>query len=331
MPSAIPFVAIGGGGWGGVLMLADIRVVCGALALAIAAVAAPAAAAAPTPHPFGHWIDGTTPAEPQTQVQRFDRDTFVIRQSVRTNFEAPFLYLLFGRNRALLIDTGAGGLAIRPTVDRVIADWLAARHRKSIALVVAHSHSHGDHHQGDSEFAGRPDTVVVGLKPEDVARFFGVAHWPDDIASFDLGGRKLAIIPTPGHEPAHIMVWDPRSHLLFSGDMLYAGRLYVPTDQFATYVASADRVAAFASAHKIAMLLGAHIEMTTTPGKDYAMEAPAHPAEHPLELPASAPARLQAAVHAMQDAPVIGNQGDFIIYPRPPQPRPGAAPPAAAR
>jgi len=92
------------------------------------------------------------------QVQRYDDDTYVIRQSIRTNFEGPFLYLLFGSDRAFLIDTGAGGLEVRPTIDRVIAEW-AARHRRiSIHLVVSHSHSHGDHHQGDAEFQDRPDT-----------------------------------------------------------------------------------------------------------------------------------------------------------------------------
>lgn len=289
------------------------------LALTAAFLAGPATAN--DPHPFAHWIDGTTAAEPQTQVQRYDADTYVIRQSVRTNFEAPFLYLLFGRDRALLIDTGAGGLKIRPTVDAVIARWLASHGRTSIPLVVAHSHSHGDHRQGDSEFATRPDTTVVGLKPEDVARFFGITHWPDDIATFDLGGRVLSIIPTPGHEAAHIMVYDPRTRLLFSGDMLYPGRLYVPTDQFPAFVVSTNRVATFARTHPIAMLLGAHIEMTDTPGKDYAMEAPAHPHEHPLELPTSAITRLQGAVRGMASAPVISNQGDFILFPRPPKPQ----------
>lgn len=291
------------------------------LALVVAAAVGITPASASS-HNFTHWIDGTTRVEPLTQVQRYDPDTYVIRQSVKTNFEAPFLYLLFGHDRALLIDSGAGGLAIRPAVDALIAEWLASHHRSSISLVVAHSHSHGDHHQGDGEFISRPDTTVVGLKSEEVASFFGVAHWPDNIATYDLGGRALSIIPTPGHEAAHIMVYDPRTMLLFSGDMLYPGRLYVSTDQFATYIASADRVAAFAKAHKIAMLLGAHIEMTNTPGKDYAMEAPAHPDEHPLELPASAVGRLQAAVHSMAFAPVLGNEGDFIIYPRPPRPRP---------
>lgn len=303
-------------------MSASRRMAGGPVALALLAAALTAPAAAKGPQRFAPWINGTTASEPTTQVQRYDTDTFVIRQSVRTNFEAPFLYLLFGRDRAILIDSGAGGLSIRPAVDAVIAEWLAAHGRKSIPLVVAHSHGHGDHHQGDSEFAARPDTTVIGLKPEDVARFFKVARWPDDIATYDLGGRALSIIPTPGHEAAHIMIYDPRTRLLFSGDMLYAGRLYVRTDEFPTFVASADRLANFARAHPIAMLLGAHIEMTTTPGKDYAMEAPTHPGEHPLELPVSAIARLQRAVHAMTGEPKLSNQGDFIVYPRPPQPRP---------
>lgn len=281
------------------------------------AIATPANAAGPG---FRPWINGTAPSEPQTQVQGIDADTFVIRQSVRTNFEAPFLYLLFGTDRALLLDTGAGGLTIRPTVDALIAGWLTSHHRSSIPLTVAHFHSHGDHHQGDADFAGRPDTTLVGLKPEQVAATFGITRWPVDTATYDLGGRALSIIPTPGHEPAHIMVHDRRTRLLFSGDMLYAGRLYVPTDQFATFIASADRLVAFARTHRIDAVLGTHIEMTTTPGKDYGFEAPAHPDEHELALPPGAIARLAAAAHRLADAPVISNEGDFILYPRQPRP-----------
>ena len=54
--------------------------------------------------PFKPWINGVSANEPQMQVQRYDEDTYVIRQSIRTNFEGPFLYLLFGSGRALLIE-----------------------------------------------------------------------------------------------------------------------------------------------------------------------------------------------------------------------------------
>ena len=35
----------------------------------------------------GDGLDGTQASEPQMQVQRYDGDTYVIRQSVKTNFE----------------------------------------------------------------------------------------------------------------------------------------------------------------------------------------------------------------------------------------------------
>ena len=295
-------------------MLKSLAPLVGAAALLTAA-----APVAPGPR-FEHWIDGTGATEPETQVQRIDGDSFVIRQSVRTNFEAPFLYLLFGRDRALLIDSGAGGLKLRPTIDRLIDEWRAGRGGRPVHLVVAHSHGHGDHHAGDDEFRDRPDTDLVGLKPEEVATYFHLANWPNRVGRFDLGGRVLDIIPTPGHQPAHIMFYDARTRLMFSGDMLYPGRLYVPADQFDTFRASSARLAAFARARPIRALLGAHIEMTPTPGQDYPMKAAAHPSEHPLALPASAIDELHKAAEAEPATPVIDRHAAFILYPVAPRP-----------
>jgi len=290
--------------------------------LAGAGIAILLGAAAPMAGPpaFMHWIDGTTESEPETQVQMIDGDTFVIRQSVKTNFEAPFLYLLFGKDRALLLDTGAGGLKVRPTVERLIGEWRAKHGDRPIHLVVAHSHSHGDHHSGDDEFRDRADTDIVGLAPEQVAAYFHFADWPRSLATLDLGGRLLDIIATPGHEPAHIMVYDARTQLLFSGDMLYPGRLYVPVDRFGDFQASADRLAMFAKTHPIRALLGAHIEMTTTPGQDYPMRAATHPSEHPLPLSPAVIGELKDAVDKAGPAPQIDRHADFIVYPRPARP-----------
>lgn len=262
------------------------------------------------------WIDGTNGEEPATQVQALDADTFVIRQSVTTNFEAPFLYLIFGRDKVLLVDTGAEGGRIRPTVDGLIANWLSAHKRKSISLVVAHSHSHGDHVAGDAAFRDRPDTTVIGLKPEDVAAAFGIAKWPAAAGKFDLGGRVLDILPTPGHQAAAIMVYDRRLKILLSGDTLYPGRLYVPVNFLDDNRASIDRLAAFAARHPIRAALGAHIEMTQVPGKDYGHEAPTHPGEHRLELPASMIGELREGLKARLDVPDQSQVHDhFIIFP----------------
>ncbi|WP_372851564.1 MBL fold metallo-hydrolase [Sphingomonas sp.] len=277
------------------------------------------ARSAPVPALFHEkWIDGTGGSEPEAQVQSLDRDTYVIRQSVKTNFEAPFLYLIFGRDKALLVDTGAEDGNIRPVIDRLVANWLAAHHRNAIPLVVAHSHSHGDHIAGDSAFRDRPNTVVVGLKPADVAGFFGIRNWPDEVGQFDLGGRALSIIPTPGHQIAHIMIYDPRLKILLSGDVLYPGRLYVPVNHMAEERASIDRVAAFAATHRIRALLGAHIEMSRTPGRDYPQAVTEHPNEHRLELSVESIRELQIGLRAPLDIPERSQVHDhFIIYPVP--------------
>ncbi|PTW47934.1 glyoxylase-like metal-dependent hydrolase (beta-lactamase superfamily II) [Sphingomonas faeni] len=314
---------VGGYGWRmkrAILLRANLS--AGLRAGALTAFALLLAGAAPlgTAPRFAHWIDGTASAEPEAQVQQIDDDTFVIRQSVKTNFEAPFLYLLFGTDRVLLIDSGAGGLKIRPTVDRVIADWRASHQQRPVQLIVAHSHSHGDHHGGDDEFRDRSNTELVGLQPQQVAAFFGIRDWPNAIGRYDLGHRMLDIVPTPGHEPAHIMIYDARTRLMFSGDMLYPGRLYVPRDRFDVFRASAVRLAGFAKTHPVRALLGAHIEMTTTPGKDYPMEAPAHPSEHGLALPPSAFNELKKATAKAKSPAEIDRHAVFIVYPVEPKP-----------
>ena len=280
---------------------------------------------------FKPWINGVSADEPQMQVQRYDDDTYVIRQSIRTNFEGPFLYVLFGSDRALLIDTGAGGLAVRPTINRVIAEWAARHHRTSIPLIVAHSHSHGDHHQGDAEFLERPDTTVVGLYPKEVADFFKIADWPNQIVAYDLGSRVLDIIPTPGHQSAHLMMFDRNTRLLFSGDSLGPYRLYVPMNEAKTFRDSIERVAAFTKDKRVSWILGAHVEMTTKPGDLIPDEAPSHPDEHALEISYSNLPELQSALHAMGDNLEQQAHRDFVIFPKPAREPQPFAPPAPAK
>jgi glyoxylase-like metal-dependent hydrolase (beta-lactamase superfamily II) len=290
----------------------------GAAVIIVALLSGFAQSAGARGSPFAEsWIDAAHGSEPQMQVRRYDDDTYILRQSIKTNVEGPFLYLFFGTTRVLQIDTGAGGLKIRPTVDKIIQERLEAKGLKSIQLVVAHSHSHGDHIAGDEEFTGRPDTTVVGHGPEQVAAFFEIHSWPDETAAFDLGGRVLDIIPAPGHEPAEISVFDRRTHLLLTGDELYPGRLYVPTVEFATYRRSIDRIVNFTRSRRVSWVLGCHIEMTRKPGRDYPFHAASHPFEHRLELPYASLLELDAALHKMGDQPQLDVHRDFIIYPLP--------------
>ena len=55
------------------------------------------------------------------------------------------MYLIFGEDKVLMQDTGAGGIPIATAVYGIIDDWLAANGKSSIELIVTHSHGHGDH------------------------------------------------------------------------------------------------------------------------------------------------------------------------------------------
>jgi glyoxylase-like metal-dependent hydrolase (beta-lactamase superfamily II) len=298
----------------------SVYVLAAVIASLLAHKAVTAEAVSPAASPFAErWHDGTHD-EPIMQVQRVDADTYVLRQSVLTNFEAPFMFLLFGRDRALLMDTGAGGLKIRPTIDQVISQWMSARKVSTLQLVVAHTHAHGDHIAGDSEFADRPNTVLVGHTPEQVAAFFHIRSWPNDVAAFDLGGREVDVIPMPGHEKAEIALFDRQTRLLLTGDALYPGRLYIPTDpsnQFPAFRDSVDRVVSYTRSLNVSWILGNHIEMTTKPGRDYPMHTPTHPDEHPLQLPYASLLELQKAVDAMGENARLEVHDDFIVYPLP--------------
>jgi glyoxylase-like metal-dependent hydrolase (beta-lactamase superfamily II) len=118
------------------------------------------------------------------------------------------------------------------------------------------------------------------------------------------------------------MIYDERTRLLLAGDSLYPGRLYVPSNLFLDYRDSIDRLVAFTRNHKVSHILGAHIEMTREPGKDFRDLAPSHPDEHVLELPVADLLELQAAVHRMGDAAVRDVHPDFIVQPLPPRTMP---------
>lgn len=260
-----------------------------------------------------HWIDGTDCAsEPQLQIHAYDDRTTILRQSLCTSFEAPFMYLLFGSERALLLDTGDGGIPIADVVRAEVDTWAAAHGLAKLELVVANTHGHGDHIAGNEQFVGLADTQLVGVGPAAVAAFFGITDWPTQSVTFDLGGRVLDIVPIPGHEPAHIAVFDRDSGLLLTGDTLYPGRLYVA--DFPAYVASIGRLADHVAGQEVCHVLGAHIEMTTTPGDDFEFMQAAHPDEHALELDLDHLLELRAAVEAMTE-PTLEVHDDFIVYP----------------
>ncbi len=234
------------------------------------------------------WIHGARDcrhsSDPLLQTHRAEEMTFIMRQSKCSSFEAPFLYLLIGTNRSLLIDTGApmsgGILPIRATVDAILAEQVAPDRRHH--LIVGHSHAHSDHAAWDRQFTSRPDTTIVGLQRSQIQARFGIAQWPDSSGTLDLGGRVITVLPIPGHEDHHIAVHDSKTGLILTGDTLYPGLLVV--NDWPAYRASARRLAAFARNHHVTCVLGAHIEMQQSPGELFPLGTTFQPDEHVLQL-----------------------------------------------
>src|ERR1700730_11496253 len=79
---------------------------------------------------------------PEWQVHEYNPDFYILRQSGCTDTEMPFLYLIFGKDRGLLWDTGSRNGNLAPTFQRVVHNWLERNHRASIPVIVTHSHSH---------------------------------------------------------------------------------------------------------------------------------------------------------------------------------------------
>jgi hydroxyacylglutathione hydrolase len=246
-----------------------------------------------------------------------DADTVQLRQPKSSHWEAPFLFLLFGRRRALLLDTGATGseavFPLRGTVDALVDEWLGNQPGLAIRpyeLVVAHTHAHRDHIAGDALLATRPATTLVGTTSAQVADFFDFRRWPDEIVELDLGDRILDLIGAPGHEPSAVAFFDRRTGILFTGDTVCPGNLYVQDE--AEFARTIDRLIRFrdTSATPVHSLLGAHIEMSTAPGVDYPSGTIEQPDEAPLELPPRILDEIRAALEITGDRVV---RDRFII------------------
>jgi hydroxyacylglutathione hydrolase len=262
------------------------------------------------------WVTAAScPDVPVFRVHEYNPDLFILRQSGCTNFEKPFLYLLFGENSALLVDTGAQNADVVGAVDQAIERWAARHGGRSVSLVVVHSHGHGDHTAGDAQFKNRANTTLVAPSPEALTALFGLKDWPTASAAYTLSGRTIDIIPIPGHEPASIALYDRRTGLLLTGDTLYPGRLYVRDGP--AFMASIQRLVAFTRDKPIAHILGAHIENARTPYLDYPQGTTYQPDEHALELGRAHLLELNDALTEMRGTLVRRAFRDFTIWPLP--------------
>ena len=186
-------------------------------------------------------------------------------------------FLITGRSKHILYDTGMGIDSIRRAVQDVIDhEGLGAQ-----PLMVVNSHNHLDHNGGNIEF----DEVWTANEPWGVRRLTEgvpagpeggfVGYWqqlvkyvgvtaPDDFAPeahgikpypknqirflededvIDLGDRQLRVIRTFGHSPDGIALFDAHNGLFFGGDTFY-GSDYLVSD-VELLVKDLERIAPF--------------------------------------------------------------------------------------
>lgn len=170
------------------------------------------------------------------------------------HFQEVNFYLIMGEERSILLDTGMGFFPVEPLI-RELYDG---------EIIAVNSHFHFDHIGNDHTFEtvwNYTDNYVkkvaetglvsadTGAQMDEEMFKYGYPegfnpetfHIPaftyrtlEDGQIFDLGGRKLEVIHTPGHSFDSIMLYDEAGKILFTGDTFYLGALYAhfACDQF---------------------------------------------------------------------------------------------------
>lgn len=145
------------------------------------------------------------------------------------------IYLVEGKKKAMLIDNGLG------TADLV--SFIKTLSTKPLVVVITHGHP--DHAGSDYQFsevyihpadmesakafsttearAGSTKTMQGANKPAESEIYKGKVYDTGLLPVkegqvFNLGGRKMQIIETPGHTPGGICLLDVKNKILFTGD-----------------------------------------------------------------------------------------------------------------
>lgn len=194
-------------------------------------------------------------------TDKIDPETYII--SEYRHWEETHAYLLNGRNKSLLIDTGLGICNIYEEVKKLTDKPIAA----------AATHIHWDHiggHKYFPEFYAHEEELgwlrgefplseeVIRKMvidrcdlPEsfDVSRYKMFQGEPKRILRdkdvIDIGGRSVEILHTPGHSPGHMCFWERERGYLFTGDLVYKDTLlaYYPSTDPEAYLVSLERIA----------------------------------------------------------------------------------------
>jgi hydroxyacylglutathione hydrolase len=259
-----------------------------------------------------HWKEGAKDckAAPQAplEVHAYNPQTFILREGLCATFEAPFMYLVIGSTKALLIDTGDVADANQMPLATTVMQLLPGDGSAKLPLLVVHTHRHLDHRAGDEQFTHLPNVQVVGFDIDSVRRYYGFTDWPNGLAQINLGDRTVDAVPTPGHNETEVSFYDRNTGLFFSGDFLMPGRLLI--DDASADLASAKTVAAFVKDRPISFVLGGHIERAAD-GEMFPWQSEYHPNEHILQMTKDDLLALPAAISSFNG--FYTRSGEFLL------------------
>lgn len=149
------------------------------------------------------------------------------------------IYLVAGSNKALVIDAGASGSDLASYI-RTLTD-------KPVELVL--THGHGDHIAATAQFkkvymSSRDFNLIKPHTPFKDFKASGIKDLQGGEV-FDLGGCKLEILALPGHTPGSIVLLDRERQLLFAGDALGSGSLWMQLPESSSVEEFRDEIRKF--------------------------------------------------------------------------------------
>ena len=159
------------------------------------------------------------------------------------------IYLVEGSTKALLIDVGTK----IPNLDKIVA-YLTD---KEIILVATHVHPD---HTGSAVNLFDEIWINAGDYPSVATQmkgYKGKISFLQDGQVFDLGGREIEVIFTPGHTPGSTSFFDKAAGYGFSGDAFGSTNLLLSTN-FSTLIATTTRVAEYMEKNGIRFTYSGH-------------------------------------------------------------------------
>lgn len=263
------------------------------------------------------WIHGSLSAKAnkdvRIQVHRYNEHTYILRQNPAVHWEAPFMYLVIGNERAVLLDTGATEeseyFPLRQVIDNLLERWAYAQGVGQPDLVVLPLGSEQSQVAAINQFVDRANTIIIPPDEKSRQQVLG-SDWQQG-GKLDLGGRVLDVMSTPGLDTSAISVYDPWSDLLFTGNTFYPGRLVIR--DFKAYRDSLESLRTLIDSMPVSMILGGRIEMTNRPGLDYRLRSNYRPDERILQLYPRHLVSASLAVNLINGSKDIRILDDFII------------------